>query len=189
MNLLLSPYCLCVPSGWHLHLSAVLWSTNWVWEKTLGVVGYIQWRRPDFLSSGNLEFRKEVRDSNIWLYFLCLKDRTGCAKWNEIRQKSSGGLKRETWNQVRDHKSPLSLTSPGFWRMDRVRWVQREWRGEPPKGWSSVSYKGTGSHDVWLKYRVWVEVWWETRLQRWVKIVFEKTLKATDGHTSSRAHD
>ena len=159
MNLLLSPYCLCVPSGWHLHLSAVLWSTNWVWEKTLGVVGYIQWRRPDFLSSGNLEFRKEVRDSNIWLYFLCLKDRTGCAKWNEIHQKSSGGLKRETWNQVRDHKSPLSLTSPGFWRMDRVRWVQREWRGEPPKGWSSVSYKGTGSHDVWLKYRVWVEVW------------------------------
>ena len=95
--------------------------------KTLGVVGYIQWRRPDFLSSGNLEFRKEVRDSNIWLYFLCLKDRTGCAKWNEIHQKASGGLKRETCNQVRDHRSPLSMTSPGFLRMDRMRWVQREW--------------------------------------------------------------
>ena len=150
MNLLLSPSCSEFPPDGTCICRLCCGAPAECGRETLGVVGYIQWIRPDFLSSGNVEFRKEVRDSNIWLYCLCLKDRTACAKWNEIYQKSSGGLKRETWNQVRDPKSPLSMTSPGFWRMDQMRWAQATGEESRLRGGAAWAVRGQGA----VKYEI-----------------------------------
>ena len=153
MNLLLSPSCSAFPPDGTCIYRLYCGAPAECGRATLGVVGYIQWIRPDFLSSGNVEFRKEVRDSNIWLYCLCLKDRTACAKWNEIYQKSSGGLKRDTWNQVRDHTSPLSMTSPGFWRMDQMRWAQETGEESRLRGGAAWAVRGQGA----------VKCGWDTR--------------------------